>query len=64
MFSTVWNTQKFTELGRVERGVREEIQVTWWRKWRVQREREQSKKKGTIILKGNQTLLLFDEMTP
>ena len=34
-------TKRFTELGREEKG-REEIEVTWWRKRRVQRGREQS----------------------
>ena len=41
MFSTVWNTQRFRELGREEKG-EEETEVTWWRKRRVQRGREQS----------------------
>ena len=35
------HTKRFTELGREERG-REEIEVTWWRKRRVQSVREQS----------------------
>ena len=35
------HTKRFTELGREEKG-REEIEVTWWRKGRVQRGREQS----------------------
>ena len=34
--------KKFTELSREEKG-REEIEVTWWRKRRVQRGREQSR---------------------
>ena len=37
----VVHTKRFTELGREEKG-REEIEVTWWRKRRVQRGREQS----------------------
>jgi len=41
VFSTVWNTQRFTELGREEKG-EEETEATWWRKRRVQRGREQS----------------------
>ena len=36
------HTKRFTELGREEKG-REEIEVTWWRKRRVQRRREQSR---------------------
>ena len=35
------HTKRFVELGRKERG-REEIEATWWRKRRVQREREES----------------------
>ena len=35
------HTKIFTELGREENG-REEIEVTWWRKRRFQRGREQS----------------------
>ena len=35
------HTKIFTELGREENG-REEIEVTWWRKRRVPRGREQS----------------------
>ena len=35
------HTKRFTELGREENG-REEIEVTWWRKRRFQRGREQS----------------------
>ena len=41
MFSTVWNIQKFPELGREEKG-EEETEATWWRKRRVQRRREWS----------------------
>ena len=40
MLSTAWNTE-FTELVRKRRG-REEIEVTWGRKRRVKRRREQS----------------------
>ena len=37
------HTKRFTELGREEKRTgRQEIEVTWWRKRRVQREREQS----------------------
>ena len=39
MFSTVWNTQRFTEFSREEKG-RKETEDTWWRKRRVQRRRE------------------------
>ena len=35
------HTKRFTELGREEKR-EEEIEVTWWRKKRVQRRREQS----------------------
>ena len=35
------HTKRLTELGREEKG-REEMEVTWWRKRRVQRGREQS----------------------
>ena len=31
MLSTVWNTQRFRELGEKRSG-REEIEATWWRK--------------------------------
>ena len=33
-------TQRFTELGREEKGEGEETETTWWRKRRVQRRRE------------------------
>ena len=37
------HTKRFTESGREEKGRKgEEIEVTWWRKRRVQRGREQS----------------------
>ena len=35
------HTKRFIELGRKEMG-REEIEATWWRKRRVQGEREES----------------------
>jgi len=38
VFSTVWNTQRDSQSWVEKRRGREEIEATWWRKSRVQRE--------------------------
>jgi len=40
--STVWNTQRDSQIWIEKRRGREEIEATWWRKRRVQRGRERS----------------------
>ena len=42
VFSTIQNTQRDSQSWVEKRRGREEIDVTWWRKRRVQRRREQS----------------------
>ena len=42
VFSTAWNTQRDSQSWVEKRRGKEEIEVTWWRKRRVQRGREQS----------------------
>ena len=61
MFSTAWNPQRDTKSWVEKRRGREKIEVTWWRKRRVKRGREQSHsqvKLGTEnwVLKGTKLI--------